>query len=231
METQKISTDLSSLIASGKTREEVYIELITMGYKVDEIQEAYGSAKSEKDGEDAQKRTIKIIVTISAILVGAGIFSFIAANWQEMGKFIKIAVILFFMLAFYAAGWYLKEKKDYPKTGNALILLGLITYGAGIFLVAQIFHIRSNWPDGFILWMFGAIAISFVLEMTSLLYFAGILGIISVIGHPFGIFDNFAVYNPFLLTSTFLLIAATAVTFISGWMIRKKLPEDIKNIY
>lgn len=230
MTDQKIVAYIKTSLAQGKIKEELYKELLNQGLTIEAIQENFNAINAEQEKEDISKKTIRIIATIAAVLVGAGIFSFIAANWLEMGKPIKITIILISMIIAYSAGWYLKEKSKLQKTGEALILLGSIIYGAGIFLVAQMFNTRANWPDGFILWMIGTIAMAFAVESYSLFYFAIPLGIIAIIGHPFGIFTGFG-YDSFLLTSSFLLLTATIITFLTGWIVRKKMPPELKEFY
>jgi uncharacterized membrane protein len=230
MADQKLVEYVKTSLAQGKPKEEIYKELLGQGWTIEVIQDCFSSLTAEEEKEDTSKRTIRIIVTIGAVLVGAGIFSFIAANWREMARLVKIGVILVSMLVSYSAGWYLKEKLNLLRTGEALILLGAIIYGAGIFLVAQMFNIRANWPDGFILWMIGTIAMAFAVESYLLFYLAIPLGIVALVGHPFGIFTGFG-YNSFLLTSSFLLLIATIITFVTGWIIRKRMPPELKEFY
>lgn len=226
----KLTEYIKTSLTRGRPKEEIYKELLGRGWTVEVIQKSFNALTTEENKEDTQKRTIRIIVTIGAVLVGAGIFSFIAANWQEMTRPVKIGVILISMFISYGAGWYLKEKSKLSKTGEALILLGSIIYGAGIFLMAQIFHIRANWPDGFILWMIGAIAMAFAVESYPLFYLAIALGIVALVGHPFDIFTGFG-YDSFLLTSAFLLLISTIITFVAGWIIRKRMPPELKEFY
>ena len=227
---QKLVEYLKNSLAQGRSKEDIYKELLGLGWTIEIIQEGFNSIRVEQEKEDTSKKTIRIIVIIGAVLVGAGIFSFIAANWLEMTKPIKIGIILISMGISYGVGWYLKEKSELQKTGEALILLGAVIYGAGIFLVGQMFNIRANWPDGFILWMIGTIAMAFAAELYPLFYLAIPLGIIAIAGHPFGIFTGFG-YNSFLLTSSFLLLAATIITFATGWIVRKKIPAELKEFY
>lgn len=228
---QKITEYIQSSLDRGKSKEEIYKELLNQGWGIDAIQDAFSRITTKEEKEDIQRRVIRIIVTIGAILVGVGIFSFIAANWQEMAKAVKISIIVIAMLASYTGGWFLREKWHYDKTGEALLLLGAIIYGAGIFLVAQMFHTRGNWPDGFILWMIGTIIMAFAIDSFPLFYLAIPLGIAAIVGHPFGILGTFSGYNPFLLTSSILLLFATIVTFIAGWFVRKRMPPDLKEFY
>jgi len=231
MENQEIVGYIRSSLTQGKSKEDIYKELLNQGWSIDAIQKAFNQIVAKEEKEDTQKRIIRIIVTIGAILVGVGIFSFIAANWQEMGKVMKILIIVIAMISSYTGGWFLREKWHYEKTGEALFLLGAIIYGAGIFLIAQMFHTRGNWPDGFILWMIGTIVMAFGADSFSLFYLAIPVGIAAIIGHPFGIFGSVGGYNPFLLTSSFLLFIATVITFIAGWLVKKRLPPEQKELY
>ncbi len=228
---KKIIEYIKTSLAQGKPKEELYKQLLNQGLTIDAIQENFNALGTKEEKEDTHKKTVKIIVTTGAILIGAGIFSFVAANWRDLGSVAKVGFITISMTVAYVTGWYLKERMKMPKTGGALVLLGTIIYGAGIFLVAQIFNIRANWPDGFILWMLGTIIMAYATETFPLFYLSILLGIIATIGHPIGIFTFFNSYNPFSFTSSFLLLTATLATFIAGWMMRKKLPPEIKKYY
>lgn len=224
---QNVIAYIQTNLAQGKSKEEIYKELLSHGTTIEVIQASFNSTTSEQDKADTQKKTIHIIVTIAAILIGAGIFSFVASNWQGMAKPVKIGVILTTMLIAYSLGWYIKEKKNLLKTGEAVILLGVIVYGAGIFLVAQVFNVPGNWPDGFILWMLGTIAMAYASESFPLFYLAIPLGLIAIIGHPISLFTT-VTYDSFLLTSSFLLVVTTIITFITAWIVHQKIPEDLK---
>lgn len=220
---------IRSLSASGHSTEDIYKDLLNRGHKVEAIQRGFDSASGKTDKEDTAKKTIVVIISIATLLVGAGIFSFIASNWPKIGRPAKISTILAAMLSAQAVGWRLKEKHSLPKIGEGLIILGTVIYGAGIFLIAQMFNIRANWPDGFILWMIGSIAMALATEIFPLLYLAVILGVIALVGHPGILF--LPGENPFLLTSLLLLLASTITTFVAGWLVRKKMPNQIREFY
>ncbi|MEK9183872.1 MAG: DUF2157 domain-containing protein [Patescibacteria group bacterium] len=215
----------------GRSKEDVYKELLGQGHSIEAIQEGFDQMGAGNRKLDTQKKTIVIIVTIGAIFIGAGIFSFVASNWRAMTPPVKIAIVVFSMMAFYTAGWFMKNRGN-VRIGNALLLLGAIVYGAGIFLIAQLFNVRENWPDGFILWMFGAIALGFATELFSLFYLAIIVAAVAIIGHPVCLIGNFGEFDDcFIGTSFFLLLAAAIVTFASGLFIRKKMPLELKGFY
>ena len=226
----KLSEQVKSLLAQGKSNEEIYKFLLGQGQTVENIQEIFISITSEREKEDVSKKTIHVIVTIGAILVGAGIFSFIASNWTETPKVIKILIILFSMIVSYSAGWYFKESLKLQKTGNALIFLGTILYGAGIFLVAQIFNIRANWSDGFILWMLGTIVMAFAVNLYPPFYLAILLGVVSLTGYG-SMFIFILGNDTYLLAPLILLPLATIATFITGFVIRSKISAQLKDFY
>lgn len=217
-------------LAQGKRKEEMYAELLAQGKTIELIQAAFVASTLQESKEDASRRTIRVILTVGAVLIGAGIFSFVAANWQYITRPAKVSIILTAMIAAYAVGWYMRERAGLRKTGEALMLLGAIIYGSGIFLVAQMFNIRANWPDGFILWMLGVVGLALAVESYSLYRLGIILGIVALVGHPFSLAISFR-HDPFLLTSSFLLLAATLATFWLGLSMRTKAHPELKTFY
>ena len=230
MPRRNLNQTIAAALASGKSKEDIYLELLRHGCLIDAIEESFHSLADDGQTEDSQKRTIRIIVTIGAILVGAGIFSFIAANWQELSRPLKIVIIFTAMFIAYAAGWQAIEKAKLLKTVEALILLGAIIYGAGIFLVAQMFNIRENWPDGFILWMIGASALAFAIDSYYLYALAILVGAGALVGEPIEILSDFA-HSYFLLTSTGLLLVATVLTLAAGFIMRRRIPPELKKFF
>ncbi len=224
MDNKEIIKYAEENLSKGAAKEDIYKYLLEAGNKVDDINTAFLNLHKSK--EDVQRKTIIIVVTSAAILIGLGVFSFISSNWQELGKPLKLGIIILAIILFYSAGWILKEKYKYDKTGEAFILLGAIMYGAVIFLTAQMFNVRANWPDGFILWMIGTLFMAFALDAFPLFCFAIPLGIISTIGHQFSIFWLFSPFNSFLLTSTLLLFVASVITFIAGTIMKKRMGKS-----
>lgn len=214
--------------AEGRSKEDIYTDLLERGMTVDAIQGGFARIESEEEQEDTVKRTTSLILLIGASLVGAGVFSFIASNWQELARPTKVSIIIAAMISIYSLGWTVRERLGLVKTSEAFFLLGSIMYGAGIFLVAQMFNVRQNWPDGFILWMGGTIAMAFAVESSPLFFLSILAGTVAIVSYPFGILGSMEMYDPFLLTSPVMLAAATAATFAAGLFIRRKLPPGMK---
>ncbi|AZN40190.1 DUF2157 domain-containing protein [Paenibacillus albus] len=98
-----------------------------------------------------QNRAIGIIPLLGSILVGLGILSFVAANWQHIPQLIRLLIIAVTMIGFYTSGEAFR-RRGHDKLGVALIGLGLLTFGAGIVLVGQMFNLQAYDVTSFIVW-------------------------------------------------------------------------------
>ncbi len=101
------------------------------------------------------------LAVIGALTLGAGIILFFAANWSEMSKIAKLAVLFGAMWGAYAiAGRGLSgSARASGVIGHAMLLLGVILFGANIQLIAQIYHIDAHYPNGVLMWSLGALAL------------------------------------------------------------------------
>lgn len=211
-----LSNQISQHLAAGETKEAVFISLLQAGYKVDAIAQAFSQGPTTTPLPDNRTAVTNAVVIIGALLISAGIFSFIAANWQALGSSAKILVILSSLLASYSIGWVLHARGRHI-TGHALILLGAVIFGAGIFLIGQIFHLRANWPDGFIIWMIGILPLAVMIKSLPIFSLSGIVGAVALFGHPLATFSPG--HLDYLPVSTALLLIA----FISSYLAARYL--------
>jgi uncharacterized membrane protein len=142
-----------------------------------------------------------IFFSIGAVLIGLGVILLFAYNWQRMPKFAKLAVIFIALIGAHCAGFYLKRPAGrYRTAGEGLHLLGTMLFGAGIWLIAQIYHIDEHYPNAFLIWGIGALVMAWGLPSLA----QGILAtIVLVLWNAFEVFDF---KNPHLL-SPFLILA------------------------
>lgn len=215
MENRGLPTRIAELIAGGYSTERIYYDLLCEGLTVAEIQAAYAETTHSGRATTLQQRVVRIVVTTGAILVGAGAFSFVASNWADMSDPLRVAVIVLGMAAATASGWYLRESRGYQATGSALLLLGSIIFGAGIFLCAQIFNVHGNWPDGFVLWMLGALAMGYAARSNALYLLGVIVGGVAALGYPF-LFLDFTSLDFFLLSSPLVVALGGAAALLAG---------------
>jgi uncharacterized membrane protein len=101
---------------------------------------------------------------IGAGVIGLGVILLLAYNWDAIPKFAKLGLIFGFVIAAHMGGLWLFAKDDWRRPlGEALGVLGTMFFGAGIWLVAQIYHIEEHFPNGFLLWGVGALILAWVM--------------------------------------------------------------------
>ena len=101
------------------------------------------------------------LAVIGALTLGAGIILFFAANWDEMPKVAKLIVLFGSMWIAYAIagrGFSGSATASRP-IAHAMLLLGVILFGANIQLIAQIYHIDAHYPNGVLMWSLGALVL------------------------------------------------------------------------
>jgi uncharacterized membrane protein len=108
-----------------------------------------------------QKSVSERLPIFAAILVGAGILTFIASNWSAIPELIRLLIILIAMSGFYLFGYY-KERCSARTLGLSFIVLGIITFGAGIFLTGQMFHFAAHDARAFAIWSLPAIMLTWI---------------------------------------------------------------------
>jgi uncharacterized membrane protein len=104
----------------------------------------------------------KTLLYVGSILVGAGILSFVASNWDEIGKLSKFIFIIGLFVACNVTGYLLE--KNYPKTSKSFFYLGVAVFGAGIFLIGQMFHLGGNFQSAFYWWSLGILPLAWALK-------------------------------------------------------------------
>lgn len=104
-----------------------------------------------------------VLSSIGAILFGLGVILLFAYNWDEMHKYAKLGVVFGSLIAAHLAGYYLHRPNTTPVASEGLHALGTMLFGAGIWLVAQIYHMDEHYPNALLLWSVGALVFAWAL--------------------------------------------------------------------
>jgi uncharacterized membrane protein len=148
-----------------------------------------------------------IFFCLGAALFGLGVVLLFAYNWQELHKFAKLGIIFAALIGAHGAGgWLGRSAGRYRTAGEGFHLLGTMLFGAGIWLVAQIYHIEEHYPNGFLIWGLGALALAWALPSMA----QGILAaLLLVLWNGFKVFDfkNSQPLSPFLVLAGTLPLA------------------------
>ncbi|GAA4367981.1 hypothetical protein GCM10023185_40270 [Hymenobacter saemangeumensis] len=108
-----------------------------------------------------QERAIGLLPLLGGLLVGLGILSLVAANWQALPELLRLAILLFTLLAAYTAGERALRQGQRP-LGIGLLCVGLLTFGAGIVLTGQMYHLVSHDVRALLLWALAGLALTWL---------------------------------------------------------------------
>jgi uncharacterized membrane protein len=119
-------------------------------------------------------RLATVLGTLAAVLIGFAVMSFVAANWQEMPKLVRLGVIFTSLWAAYigAARLFGRGLEGF---GHAAALTGAAIFGAGIMLISQMYHMDGNAADAVLVWSAGALLTGLALRSPPSAAFAMVL--------------------------------------------------------
>ena len=129
---------------------------------------------------DSRNRVVTVLVILGAVLLGLGVILFFAANWQAFPKGFKLGLMLVGVPAIYGIGYWLRYHRNYQRVGTAIILLGAISFGAAVHLVAQTYNIPVNSPNLVLYWFLGVLPLAYLIRSESITVLALALGLAAV---------------------------------------------------
>ncbi|HEX9881854.1 MAG TPA: DUF2157 domain-containing protein, partial [Hyphomicrobium sp.] len=115
-----------------------------------------------------------VLGILGAVLIAFGAMSFVAAHWSEMARLFRLVLIFGGLFAAYGVTGVLFERR-HPAFAHAAILVGVALFGAGIMLIAQMYHIDGHAPDAVLTWALGALLAGVVLRSDPALALAMLL--------------------------------------------------------
>jgi uncharacterized membrane protein len=121
---------------------------------------------------ERRDRIVSSLAVIGAVVGGLGVILFLAANWDAIPRPARVALLLAAMIGAYGGGDALRLRR--PIVGEALVFLGALLFGAGLFLVGQMYHVQAHDPLAFLVWTAAVVPMA-LLERTRPLAALGIL--------------------------------------------------------
>lgn len=137
----------------------------------------------------ARDRFVMILIGVGSILLGLGVITFVAANWQVWPREVKLGLLLSLFLAVNLAGYHLwrQPRSKQRRLGQGLLLLGALILGANLALMTQLFHIAGSPQAFFFLWGFGVLLMAYGLQLASLSVLSLLLIIVGYLQGAFGL--------------------------------------------
>ncbi|EWY38498.1 hypothetical protein N825_12905 [Skermanella stibiiresistens SB22] len=109
-----------------------------------------------RSSQPSRAKTPNLLALLGAVLIAVGALLFLAANWEGLGRLSKLAILFGALWAVHGMAWA-SLRAGMEQIAEALLLLGVLLFGAGILLIGQIYHLSADPPAGVLLWALGAI--------------------------------------------------------------------------
>jgi uncharacterized membrane protein len=137
----------------------------------------------------ASNRFVLILLGVGSVLLGLGVITFVAANWQGWSRELKVILLLSGFIGVNTAGFYLWRRpieQWQRRIGQGLLLLGALTLGANMALMSQMFHQSGLVYQLYFVWGLGVLAMAYSLRMTLLGILAALLVGFGYLGYLWG---------------------------------------------
>jgi len=107
---------------------------------------------------------------MGGFLIGEAVLLFVSSNWRAIPDGVKLAMIFGNLIAAYLLADRFRFGRS-PRHGVAagLFLKGAIGYGAGVFLIGQIYNFHADWRTGLLYWLAGTLPLAYVVDSRPLL--------------------------------------------------------------
>lgn len=160
--------DISSLQRAWLTRQldEWQSQEIVSTDQASQILKLYVS-----DSELAERRSsvaLRTLMGLAGFLVGLGVLLLVGYNWQAMPTGLKLLIVFAALIGTHVVAYVLRFKQQKMLLSESMYLIACLLYGAGIFLVAQIFHLNAHYPDGVWWWALGVLPFAICLNSIAL---------------------------------------------------------------
>ncbi len=114
------------------------------------------SIRKARFGEAAASRLPGIFAMLGALMLGASVSAFVAANWQEIPRLARLVGILAVIAGCFFPAMQL-DRRGLSNGADAVVTFATLCFGAGVALVGQMYHLPADWPAGAMLVAIGGL--------------------------------------------------------------------------
>ena len=172
-----------------------------------------------KDVESHERRSLSfgsILAMMAALLLGAAILIFVAANWEAFPRLGRVGALCAVIMAGYVGGAVLKQR-GHPAVGEALWIVAAAAFGGAIALVGQMYHLSGDESSALLAWCAGTALAAAALRSSPLT--------VAEVGIADGwlfltLFRGFDLFRPIGFPHLFVAIAAGL--FVLSWWSRSQ---------
>lgn len=107
-----------------------------------------------RDVEANQRASLSfgsILAMMAALLFGAAILIFVAANWEAIPRLARVVALFAVILAGYVGGAVAKTR-DHAAIGEALWIIAAAAFGGSMALIGQMYHLSGDEASALLVW-------------------------------------------------------------------------------
>jgi len=121
--------------------------------------------------EQGGPRLPALLGLFGGLLIAASVAAFVAANWEEIPRLVKLVAILLAIAVCLLVAFRL-ERKGSARGADAAVTCGVLIFAAGLALIGQMYHLPADWPGGSLLIALGGLAAAFLMRSSGALAIA-----------------------------------------------------------
>jgi uncharacterized membrane protein len=167
----------------------------------------------QKHGTNTEwtSRLIQILATFGSIVTGLGVMLLIAANWDTISDMTKTFLMIGATSIAYLLGFYFSYiHTNYTKTGQALMLLGSLLYGASIMLLGQIYNLGGTFASALLVWTLPVLLLAYASRFITLFF----LGIGLIYAYIFVKLSSDFTFSGFVIANIFIAVGYLSLTLL-----------------
>jgi len=97
-----------------------------------------------------------VVGIVGGLLIAAAFLAFVAANWTEIARPARFAILIAGIVGSYGIGAFF-DRSSRPYLADISATVGSIVFGASIALVGQMYHLAEDFAAGMMLWSAGSL--------------------------------------------------------------------------
>ena len=152
----------------------------------------------------------RALALMAALLVSAALLTLVAANWDQIERPVRLALLLALIWGpILAGGWRLSVGDG--AVGHSLALVGAVAFGATILLFGQMYYLDGETWQGLLIWLGGALLCAGLLRSVPTLMLA--LGLVVALLVDGGDDDGIA---------RWIVLGSAMATLLVAWLLARR---------
>lgn len=114
---------------------------------------------------ETPQRMSQMLPILASVLIGLSLLTFVASNWEVIPQIARLAVLVVTTVGFYFSG-YVSYRREHTWVGQGLLGLGVVSFGASMILIGQMFHLVAYDAGVFVLWSLAGLGVLYLYRRT-----------------------------------------------------------------